>query len=105
MEALGGPGAGGAPDRHDYLSPPINNLAYALAVEKLMGVEVPPRAQALRVIMCELTRLSSHLVWLGTSGLELGAMSMLMYCFRERDTILDMNDEISRFRMHTSYIP
>ncbi|HEY2599497.1 MAG TPA: NADH-quinone oxidoreductase subunit D, partial [Candidatus Dormibacteraeota bacterium] len=77
-------------DRHDYLSPPINNLAYALAVEKLMGVEVPPRAQVLRVIMSELTRLSSHLVWMGTSGLELGAMSMLMYCFRERDTILDM---------------
>ena len=91
-------------DRHDYLSPPINNLAYALAVEKLMGVEVPPRAQALRVIMSELTRLSSHLVWMGTSGLELGAMSMLMYCFRERDTILDMNEEISGFRMHTSYI-
>jgi NADH-quinone oxidoreductase subunit D len=91
-------------DRHDYLSPPINNLAYALAVEKLMGVEVPVRAQVLRVIMSELTRLSSHLVWLGTSGIELGAMSMLMYCFRERDTILDMNEEISGFRMHTSYI-
>ena len=91
-------------DRHDYLSPPINNLAYALAVERLMGVEVPPRAQALRVIMCELTRLSSHLVWLGTSGIELGAMSVLMYCFRERDTIMDMNEEISGFRMHTSYI-
>ncbi|HKW07846.1 MAG TPA: NADH-quinone oxidoreductase subunit D, partial [Candidatus Dormibacteraeota bacterium] len=91
-------------DRHDYLSPPINNLAYALAVERLMGVEVPPRAKALRVIMSELTRLSSHLVWLGTSGLELGAMSMLMYCFRERDTILNMNEEISGFRMHTSYI-
>ena len=91
-------------DRHDYLSPPINNLAYALAVEKLMGVDVPPRAQALRVIMSELTRISSHLVWLGTSGLELGAMSMLMYCFRERDTVLAMNEEISGFRMHTSYI-
>jgi len=91
-------------DRHDYLSPPINNLAYALAVEKLMGVEVPARAQVLRVIMSELTRLSSHLVWLGTSGIELGAMSILMYCFRERDTILDMNEEISGFRMHTSYI-
>jgi len=91
-------------DRHDYLSPPINNLAYALAVERLMGVEVPPRAQVLRVIMSELTRLSSHLVWLGTSGIELGAMSMLMYCFRERDTILNMNEEISGYRMHTSYI-
>jgi NADH-quinone oxidoreductase subunit D len=91
-------------DRHDYLSPPINNLAYALAVERLLGIEVPARAQALRVIMAELARLSSHLVWLGTSGIELGAMSMLMYCFRERDTILDMNEEISGFRMHTSYI-
>jgi NADH-quinone oxidoreductase subunit D len=91
-------------DRHDYLSPPINNLAYALAVEKLMGVSVPPRAQTLRAIMSELTRIASHLVWLGTSGIELGAMSMLMYCFRERDTILDMNEEISGFRMHTSYI-
>ena len=91
-------------DRHDYLSPPINNLAYALAVEKLLGVDVPPRAKALRVIMSELTRLASHLVWLGTSGIELGASTMLMYCFRERDTILDMNEEISGFRMHTSYI-
>jgi NADH-quinone oxidoreductase subunit D len=91
-------------DRHDYLSPPINNLAYALAVERLLGIDVPERAKVLRVIMSELTRLSSHLVWLGTSGIELGAMSVLMYCFRERDTILDMNEEISGFRMHTSYI-
>jgi NADH-quinone oxidoreductase subunit D len=91
-------------DRHDYLSPPINNLAYALAVERLLGVEVPERAQALRVIMCELTRISSHLVWLGTSALELGAMSVFMYCFRERDRVLEMNEEISGFRMHTSYI-
>src|SRR5260370_17118589 len=85
-------------DRHDYLSPPINNLAYALAVEKLMGVEVPPRAQALRVIMCELTRLSSHLLWLGTSGLELGAVSMLMSCFRARDTTPHMTAAISPSR-------
>ncbi|HZU17317.1 MAG TPA: NADH-quinone oxidoreductase subunit D [Candidatus Dormibacteraeota bacterium] len=91
-------------DRHDYLSPPINNLAYALAVEKLMGIEVPPRAQALRVIMSELTRIASHLVWLGTSGLELGAMGVFMYAFRDRDKILAMNEEISGYRMHTSYI-
>ena len=91
-------------DRHDYLSPPINNLAYALAVERLLGVEAPPRAQGLRVIMSELTRISSHLVWLGTSALELGAMSVFMYCLRERDRVLDMNEEISGFRMHTSYI-
>ncbi len=91
-------------DRHDYFSPPSNNLAYALAVEKLMGVEVPPRAQALRVIMCELTRISSHVTWLATSALELGAMGVFMYCFREREKIMDLNEEISGFRMHTSYI-
>jgi NADH-quinone oxidoreductase subunit D len=91
-------------DRHDYLSPPINNLAYALAVEKLMGVEAPPRAQGLRVIMSELTRIASHLIWLGTSGIELGAMGIFMYCLRDREKILDLNEEISGFRMHTSYI-
>jgi NADH-quinone oxidoreductase subunit D len=91
-------------DRHDYLSPPINNLAYALAVEKLMGVEAPPRAQVLRVIMSELTRIASHLIWLGTSGIELGAMGIFMYCLRDREKILDLNEEISGYRMHTSYI-
>jgi NADH-quinone oxidoreductase subunit D len=91
-------------DRHDYLSPPINNLAYALAVEQLVGVEAPARAQGLRVIMSELTRLSSHLIWLGTSGIELGAMGIFMYCLREREKIMDLNEEISGFRMHTSYI-
>jgi len=91
-------------DRHDYLSPPINNLAYALAVEQLMGVEAPPRAQALRVIMSELTRIASHLIWLGSSGIELGAMGIFMYCLRDREKVLDLNEEISGFRMHTSYI-
>jgi NADH-quinone oxidoreductase subunit D len=91
-------------DRHDYLSPPINNLAYALAVEQLMGLEAPPRAQGLRVIMSELTRIASHLLWLGSSGIELGAMGVFMYCLRDREKILDLNEEISGFRMHTSYI-
>jgi NADH-quinone oxidoreductase subunit D len=91
-------------DRHDYLSPPINNLAYALAVEQLMGVEAPARAQCLRVIMSELTRISSHLIWLGTSGIELGAMGIFMYCLRDREKTMDLNEEISGFRMHTSYI-
>ena len=91
-------------DRHDYLSPLFNNHSYAMAVERLMGVEVPPRADALRVIMDELCRISSHMIWLGTSGLELGAISMLWYCLRERDKVLDLNEEISGFRMHTSYI-
>jgi NADH-quinone oxidoreductase subunit D len=104
MEALRWQQALVLTDRHDYLSPPINNLAYSLAVERLMGVEVPPRAKVLRVIMSELTRIASHLVWLGTSGLELGAMGPFMYCFREREKILAMNEEISGFRMHTSYI-
>ncbi len=104
MEALRWQQALVITDRHDYLSPPINNLAYSLAVERLMGVEAPPRAQVLRVIMSELTRIASHLVWLGTSGLELGAMGPFMYCFREREKILAMNEEISGFRMHTSYI-
>jgi NADH-quinone oxidoreductase subunit D len=91
-------------DRHDYLSPPINNLAYALAVERLMGVEVPARAQVLRVLMCELTRIASHLIWLGTSGIELGAIGIFMYCLRDRERILSLNEEISGYRMHTSYI-
>ena len=91
-------------DRHDYLSPPINNLAYALAVEQLMGVEAPARAQGLRVIMSELTRIASHLIWLGSTGIELGAMGIFMYCLRDREKILDLNEEISGFRMHTSYI-
>jgi NADH-quinone oxidoreductase subunit D len=91
-------------DRHDYLAPPHNNLAYALAVERLLGIEAPPRAQALRVIMCELNRISSHLIWIGTSSLELGAMSVFMYALREREKVLAMNEEISGFRMHTSYI-
>jgi len=91
-------------DRTDYLAPPSNNLAYCMAVEKLLGLEVPERAQALRVIMAELARIGSHLVYLGTSALELGAMSVFLYCFRERELILDMNEEISGVRMMTSYI-
>src|SRR3989449_956889 len=104
MESLPWQRGAVAPDRHDYLSPPINNLAYALAVERLMGVQAPPRAQALRVIMSELARIASHLIWLGTSGIELGAMGMFMYCLRDREKVLALNEEISGFRMHTSYI-
>jgi NADH-quinone oxidoreductase subunit D len=91
-------------DRHDYLSPLNNNLAYALAVERLLGIEAPERAQVLRVITCELNRISSHCVWIGTSALELGAMSVFMYALREREKVLTMNEEISGYRMHTSYI-
>src|SRR5512140_3251411 len=72
-------------DRLDYMNTTGNNLAYALAVEKLVDLDVPPRAQAIRVILTELQRIASHLVWVGTFGLDLAAMSMFLYCFRERE--------------------
>jgi len=91
-------------DRMDYLSPLSNNLAYALAVETLLGVEIPERATVARVILAELTRLASHLVWLGTQAMDLGAMSVFLYCFRERERILDIFEMCSGQRMMTSYI-
>ena len=91
-------------DRLDYLNPPGNNLAFCLATEKLLDVEIPERAQTLRVIMCELARIASHLVWLGTHALDIGAMTVFLYCWREREMILDLNEEISGVRMMTSYI-
>ncbi|HSM25296.1 MAG TPA: NADH dehydrogenase (quinone) subunit D [Anaerolineaceae bacterium] len=91
-------------DRLDYLNPMGNNLTYCLAVEKLTELDVPPRAQALRVILAELQRISSHLLWLGTSALDLGAMSMFLYCFRERELILDIFELVSGQRMMTTYI-
>jgi len=91
-------------DRLDYMNTMGNNLAYVMAVEKLVGVDVPPRAQALRVILVELQRIASHLVWLGTSGLDLAAMSMFLYCFREREQILDIFELVSGQRMMTTYI-
>ncbi|MDA0692028.1 MAG: NADH dehydrogenase (quinone) subunit D [Nitrospinae bacterium] len=91
-------------DRLDYLSPPQNNLAFCLTTEKLLQCEIPPRAQYLRVIMCELARIGSHLVWLATHALDIGAMTVFLYCWREREMILDLNEEISGVRMMTSYI-
>src|SRR6516164_6026196 len=91
-------------DRIDYLNPLGNNLVYCMAVEKLLGLEVPKRAQYIRVMMVELQRISSHLVWLGTHALDLGAMSVFLYCFRERELILDVFEELSGVRMMTSYI-
>ncbi|RJP54082.1 MAG: NADH-quinone oxidoreductase subunit D [Anaerolineaceae bacterium] len=91
-------------DRLDYMNPLGNNLSYVMAVEKLVDVDVPPRAQALRVILVELQRIASHLVWLGTSGLDLAAMSMFLYCFREREQILDIFELVSGQRMMTTYI-
>ncbi|GIK54623.1 MAG: NADH-quinone oxidoreductase subunit D 2 [Chloroflexota bacterium] len=90
-------------DRLDYLSPMSNNLGYILAVEKLLGVEATPRAQAIRVILTELARVSSHLVWLGTHALDLAAMSVFLYCFREREYILDLFEMCSGQRMMVSY--
>jgi NADH-quinone oxidoreductase subunit D len=90
--------------RMDYLSPFFNELAYCLSVERLLGIEAPPRAQAIRVLVCELNRIASHLVWLATTGLELGAISMMLYGFRERERILDLFELISGLRMNHSYI-
>jgi NADH-quinone oxidoreductase subunit D len=91
-------------DRVDYLSNLANNLVYSLAVEKLLQIEIPPRAQWLRVMMTEFSRLNSHLVWLGTHALDIGAMSMFFYCFREREDILRILEMFSGQRMMTSYI-
>ena len=91
-------------ERMDYLSYYFNAMAYCGAVETLLGLEIPPRAQYLRVIHLELNRIMSHLVWLGTSALDLGAMSMFWYCFREREAILDLFEMSSGQRMHTRYI-
>src|SRR5262245_60227667 len=91
-------------DRIDYLNPLGNNLVYCMAVEKLLGLEVPKRAQYIRVMMVELQRISSHLVWLGTHAIDLGAMSVFLYCFREREYILRMFEMLSGQRMMTSYM-
>ena len=90
-------------DRIDYLAPLSNNLCYCLAVEKLLGLEIPPLAQWTRVMLTELTRLNSHLVWLGTHAIDIGAMSVFLYCFREREDILRIFEMYSGQRMMTSY--
>jgi NADH-quinone oxidoreductase subunit D len=90
-------------DRIDYLCPMTNNLCYVLAVEKLLGLEIPPKARWIRVLMNELTRINSHLVWLGTHALDIGAMTVFLYCFREREEILNLFEAISGQRMMTSY--
>ncbi|MGB7471941.1 MAG: NADH dehydrogenase (quinone) subunit D, partial [Candidatus Acidiferrum sp.] len=91
-------------DRMDYLNPLGNNLVYCLAVEKLLGLEAPKRAQFVRVMMVELQRISSHLVWLGTHAIDMGAMSVFLYCFREREEILKIFELFAGQRMMTSYI-
>ncbi len=91
-------------DRIDYLAPMINNTAYALAVEKLLQLEIPPRAQWIRVLFNELSRINSHLVWLGTHAMDIGALTVFLYCFREREQILRFFEAVSGQRMMTSYI-
>ena len=90
-------------DRMDYLNPLGNNLAYVMAAEKLLDLEIPERAQVIRVLFCELQRIASHLVWLGTHALDIGAMSPFFYCFRQREKILNLIEAASGGRMTPSY--
>jgi NADH-quinone oxidoreductase subunit D len=91
-------------DRMDYLAPMMNNLGFCLAVEKLMEIEVPEKVNYARVILAELSRIQSHLVWLGTHAIDLGAMSMILYAFREREHIIDIYEACGGQRMMTTYI-
>lgn len=91
-------------DRLDYLAPMSNNLGYVLAVEKLLGIEVPKRCQYIRVILTELTRISSHLLWLATHALDIGAMTVYFYAFRERETIYNLFEMVAGARMNISYV-
>src|SRR5687768_73248 len=91
-------------ERTDYLGAQSNSLAFCLSVEKLLGVDMPERVKDIRVLIAELQRIASHLVWLGTHGLEIGAVSVMMYCFREREQLLNINEMLAGFRMFPSYI-
>jgi NADH-quinone oxidoreductase subunit D len=91
-------------ERMDYLSAQSNSYAYSLSVEKLLGLEVPDRVKWIRILLAELQRINSHLVWLGTHAMEVGAVSVMLYCFRERELLLDINERIAGFRMFPSYI-
>jgi NADH-quinone oxidoreductase subunit D len=91
-------------ERMDYLGAQSNSLAFSLSVERLLGIEPPERVTNIRVLIAELQRIASHLVWLGTHGLEIGAVSVMMYCFREREQLLNINEMLAGFRMFPSYI-
>src|ERR687887_1230636 len=91
------------PERIDYLAFQNNELVFVLAIEKLLGLQVPPKATWMRMLLAELNRIHSHLVWLGTAALELGAISMFWYTFRERDMVLDLTELVTGVRMHTRY--
>jgi len=90
-------------DRLDYLSPPANNVCYTMAVEKLLKIEIPPRAQFIRTLCCELARIASHLVWLGSMAMDVGALTVFLWSFREREKILDILDILTGVRFTTSY--
>jgi len=91
-------------ERMDYLSAQSNSMAFSMAVEKLLGIEVPERVRWIRVLLAELQRINSHLVWLGTHGMEVGAVSVMLYCFRERELLLNLNERLAGFRMFPSYM-
>jgi NADH-quinone oxidoreductase subunit D len=91
-------------ERMDYLSAHSNSMAFCLSVEKLLGLEIPERVRNIRVLLAELQRINSHLVWLGTHGMELGAVTMIMYCFRERELLLNINELLAGFRLFPSYM-
>jgi NADH-quinone oxidoreductase subunit D len=91
-------------ERMDYLSAQSNSMAFSLAVETLLGLEVPERVQTIRVLIAELQRINSHLVWLGTHGMEVGAVSVMLYCFRERELLLNLNEMLAGFRLFPSYM-
>ena len=90
-------------DRMDYLSPISNNIGFVLAVEKLLGIEVPPRARVLRVLLCELSRLSAHLLWLGTHALDIGAGTVFFYTYQQREMLYDLFEWLTGARLTTSY--
>ena len=91
-------------ERMDYLSAQSNSMAFCLSVEQLLGVEIPERVRNIRVLIAELQRINSHLVWLGTHGMEVGAVSVMLYCFRERELLLNINEMLAGFRLFPSYM-
>src|SRR6187455_35334 len=91
-------------ERMDYLSAQSNSMAFCLSVEKLLGLEVPERVQTIRLLIAELQRINSHLVWLGTHGMEVGAVSVMLYCFGEREKLLNVNEMLAGFRLFPSYM-
>ena len=90
-------------DRLDYVSMMCNEHAYVMSIEKMLGIDVPVRAKYIRVMFDEITRLLNHLMWLGTHGLDVGAMSIFLYCFREREKLIDAYEAVSGYRMHATY--